>query len=91
MSEPLSALSLDAEQKRAEEQARREHEHRVAHLLDEGWQQTSDTSWLLDTSDPRWSETSAIEICGPTPEDASRSAWHRQMEREAVAKARAER
>jgi len=88
MSEPLSGVSLDAERKRAAEQTRQEHERRCARLLDEGWEQVSETSWRKDTSDPRWATTAVIEINGQTPEEASRAAWYRQAELDAVAKAK---
>jgi hypothetical protein len=50
----------------------------------------SETVWRKDTSDPRRSETSSVEIRAETPEDASRAARFKQVELDALAKARAE-
>jgi hypothetical protein len=88
--EPRSQLTKEADAKRKEEQARPEHAKRVELLLDRGWQQASPTTWRKDTSDPRWSETSSVEISAETPEDASRAARFKQVELDALAKARAE-
>jgi hypothetical protein len=88
--EPLPAMTQEASAEAVAEQARQEHQARVALLLDRGWQQVSPTAWRKDTSDPRWSVTSSVEISGETPELASRAARFKEVELDAIAKARAE-
>jgi hypothetical protein len=83
-------VTKDAERQRRAERARQEHEARVALLLDRGWQQLGPAAWKKNTSDPRWSETSTVEISAETHEDASRAARFKQAELDALAKARAE-
>jgi len=86
--QPLDHLAKEATEQAAAERARREHEQRVARLLDEGWQQLSETRWKKDTSNARWSETSSVEVEAGTPEDASRAARYKEAELQAVAKSR---